>query len=303
MPRFSSARKQAIRSIRHKTAIGESRDQNINKQIHSYGTERNYIDQLTQVGEWLVYNGNRQGTSNISPNLAIAYLEERAEYVIQKTLDLDRQALQTLKSLKNFKLPVIKSSIGQTGRLGKQSRAYTFQQIDLIKMKQSDRFSFATELIQATGIRAQEMYTLRPIEYRNPTSGRNWSEHLFKGLEGKIYTVQGKGGLVRAVMIPSEIAHELEKHRHDSVEGVRDRRIIYKSLYDVTGGQNWSQNFSKTSKFLFEWSNGGHGLRHGYAQRRMKTLQMHGFLYKQALEIVSQEMGHFRPEITETYLR
>jgi len=35
----------------------------------------------------------------------------------------------------------------------------------------------------------------------------------------------------------------------------------------------------------------------------MSELQQHGYLYQQALSIVSQELGHFRPEITEIYLR
>jgi hypothetical protein len=34
----------------------------------------------------------------------------------------------------------------------------------------------------------------------------------------------------------------------------------------------------------------------------MATLQRH-LTRKQALAVVSQEMGHFRPEITEVYLR
>lgn len=50
-------------------------------------------------------------------------------------------------------------------------------------------------------------------------------------------------------------------------------------------------------------STGAHGLRHSYAQERMTELQNRGLSRDAALETVSQEMGHFRPEITETYLR
>jgi hypothetical protein len=35
----------------------------------------------------------------------------------------------------------------------------------------------------------------------------------------------------------------------------------------------------------------------------MSELQHGGLSRDEALETVSQEMGHFRPEITETYLR
>jgi hypothetical protein len=36
---------------------------------------------------------------------------------------------------------------------------------------------------------------------------------------------------------------------------------------------------------------------------RMCELQESGYAYHQALGIVSQEMGHFREDITEVYLR
>ena len=42
---------------------------------------------------------------------------------------------------------------------------------------------------------------------------------------------------------------------------------------------------------------------HNFAQERMDELQGSGFSYDDALVIVSQEMGHFRGDITETYLR
>jgi len=46
-----------------------------------------------------------------------------------------------------------------------------------------------------------------------------------------------------------------------------------------------------------------HANRHAYAQERMRELQGNGYPYRQSLAIVSQELGHFRPDITEVYLR
>ena len=60
-------------------------------------------------------------------------------------------------------------------------------------------------------------------------------------------------------------------------------------------------SFSKTSSHVLGWSRGGHGLRHTYAQERMKEITK--IEYERALKIVSQEMGHFRPNITLIYLR
>lgn len=51
------------------------------------------------------------------------------------------------------------------------------------------------------------------------------------------------------------------------------------------------------------FSNGGHGLRHSYAQERMAELQQRGMRYDQAKATVAQEVGHFDKETTEAYLR
>lgn len=45
------------------------------------------------------------------------------------------------------------------------------------------------------------------------------------------------------------------------------------------------------------------GLRHSYAQKSMDELQGQGKHYRHARELVSQELGHFRGDIVEVYLR
>jgi len=82
-----------------------------------------------------------------------------------------------------------------------------------------------------------------------------------------------------------------------------DREINYLQRYDIGGGHKWSCSFSKASSRTLFFSNGGHGLRHSYAQERMDELKGLGLSRQVALETVSQELGHFRAEITEVYLR
>lgn len=48
---------------------------------------------------------------------------------------------------------------------------------------------------------------------------------------------------------------------------------------------------------------GSHGLRHNYAQTRMNVVQNDGLTYAEARRKISQELGHNRPEVLETYLR
>ena len=117
------------------------------------------------------------------------------------------------------------------------------------------------------------------------------------------YIVEGKGGLRREILVDRELAARLETHRLDSPQQVSDRGIFYEQHYDIGGGKSWSQSVSDAADRALGWSNGAHGLRHSYAQERMAELQDAGKIYNEAREIVSQELGHFRADVVETYLR
>lgn len=113
----------------------------------------------------------------------------------------------------------------------------------------------------------------------------------------------GKGGLAREVSIPNELATRLEAVRLNEPRTVRDRGVLYRQHYAVGGGQALSQAFSAASKAVLGYSTGIHGVRHSYAQQRHYELQRLTGDPERALRIVSQELGHFRPEITQVYLR
>lgn len=270
--------------------------------IKSVGTVRNYEQGLRSVGTALARQGER--LKGLTPERAIEYLKDRAGQVAQKTLDLERQALQKMlqhveKNLEPGQtLPVIKSAVET--RLG--SRAYTAQQVAAIAEKQSEKHALATEIAYSAGLRAHELITLRPADDR-PADDRPALPEKFSGRNGVFYTVEGKGGLVREVLIPVELSDRLEKHRLDEPRSITDRGVHYQQHYDIGGGQQWSNSFSGASERALGWSNGAHGLRHSYAQERMVEVQSAGLTKEHAQEVVSQEMGHFRPEITETYLR
>ncbi|MVB79821.1 site-specific integrase, partial [Vibrio cholerae] len=74
----------------------------------------------------------------------------------------------------------------------------------------------------------------------------------------------------------NHLAEKLEERRLDTPQQLSDRGVNY--------------------------SNGAHGLRHSYAQNRYEQLANH-FERIDVMTIISQELGHFRPDITEVYLR
>ncbi len=280
---FASSEKQARRAIQKLS-------------FDSVRTEKNYEASLKLFCDFLKETKNGS-LEDFSKDVAISYLEKRAQEVRQKTLDQDRNAIQAL--LKD-KIERINSEI----ETELKSRAYTREQIELIIEHQNERNALATRIAADAGLRAHELFTLRKVEERAGSTAREYRKDRFNYRENvEIYTVQGKGGLVREVAISKELADELESRRISEPKIIYDRDVKYESLYDIGGGKSWSESFSRAAKSELGWSEGAHGLRHTYAQERVESLQEHGYFYQDALEIVSQEMGHFRPDITEVYLR
>lgn len=299
---FRSAGNQAAHTMKNARAHGESRyEQKENKdedggKVHSIGTERNYTQALAGLANWMQEHEEGRALSSVDEGTARQYLIERSEEVSQKTLDLDRQAITAAFG---FDLERIKSEISTI----LESRAYTQEQISRVADAQTAKNALATELAAAAGLRAHELLTLRPANEQPASTHREYREDRFTGREGERYTVIGKGGLIREVMIPKGLAARLEAARLDKPNTVYDRGIRYQQHYGIGSGQRWSSSFSQASNRALGWSSGAHGMRHTYAQERVHELQVHGYSYHSAKEIVSQELGHFRADVIDCYMR
>ena len=269
--------------------------------IPSVGTFRNIKQSLKTIAQ--SFKDNKQASINlVTPEQATQYLEDRAVEIGQKSLDMERQALQhVLQYNRNLAqketLQVIKSEYAQV----LHSRAYTTEQVREIVNHQTAHNAISTEIAYAAGLRAHELFTIRPSVER-PADPRPAHESKFEGRKGVSYTVTGKGGLTREIQLPRELSGRLEGYRLPEPEKVNDRGVHYERNYSIGGGNAWSASFTRASQNAHRWSNGAHGLRHSYAQERMSEVQQQ-HPRNEALRIVSQEMGHFRPDITEVYLR
>ena len=289
------------------------------RHIRSVGTARNYESRLKQITVYL--QEHRLGSlRDMTPGSALEYLRQRAATVGQKTLDMERQALQSmmqhvtqqlapgqrLEVIKSTALPRTRGQAGQPTlgrRLSEESRLYTREQLSLITARQSPHNALATEIAHAAGLRAHELLTLRRLHHQTPDV-RPAHDLKFFGIrdESIAYSVHGKGGLTREVRVPLSLARRLEATRLAEPRNVTDRGVHYKQSYELGGGQPWSKSFGAASKAALGWSKGAHALRHCYAQSRLARLQRELPL-NEAKRVVSQELGHFRPEITEVYLR
>lgn len=243
---------------------------------------------------------------NITVEQAQQYIVDRAVELTQPSLDRVRETLDKL--LHHTQKLSIESTLEKV-RSEKEtvlsSRSYTQEQISLIAESQREQNSLSTEIASAAGLRAHELLTIERIDERAITTVEN-KENLvaakFGGRDAN-YTVQGKGGLVREIHIPGHLSERLEARRLDTPRQITDRGVRYEQKYEINGGQKWSNSFSQASNRNFGWSNGGHGLRHTYAQQRMNSLAQQKISYNDARLIVSRELGHFRAYVVEIYLR
>lgn len=275
------------------------------KVITSLGTERSYRQAIFNYFCWCDFN-NIHPDRFSSIRVLTEFLEERSEWVKQKTIDQERQALQLIYQQK---LPCIRSQIISV----LEKRSYSYEQVSAILFHQSEKNSLTSYLALYCGLRAHEAATILPMGERAPSSHRTWDLRRFLGYpEHRLYTVVGKGGLIRVVAVPLWLAKKLEARRIPP-RRVIDRGIYYFSHYEIGFGQAWSQSFTSSSQRALGYSTGGHGLRHSYSKWRLeKLIEELGLINpkwspaqinQDALLILSQELGHFRFEISLTYLR
>lgn len=272
--------------------------------IASQGTVRNYEQALKTCCDYMK-EFKLGALRDITPEQAKSYLELRATENAQSTIDMDRQAIQfmmqhvTHQLTPDQKLDVVKSS--QETIL--ESRGYTPEQVQRITEHQSEKHALSTQICHEAGLRVHELFTLRPSGEVAPSPREVHAEKFSHMPEPtKTYTVEGKGGLIREVQIPTRLAEQLEARRLDVPMVVVDRNISYTTHYDLAAGHKFSDAFAKASIRGLGYSNGAHGLRHSYAQDRYEQLANH-MERIDVMKVISQELGHFRPDITEVYLR
>ncbi|MES2362972.1 MAG: hypothetical protein V4646_14420 [Pseudomonadota bacterium] len=285
------ARKMAAAISRH----GVSKTHAEKRTLRSIGTERTYRDVLCVLGKWLWMWGKKLISANHKDGTA--FLIFRATQVCQKTLDRDRLILSRYfnNDLKKFVSKI--SSREQRGR------AYPSSQIMRMMMMCADpRLAISIELCHHAGLRATELNNISRPEDR-PESARNWREDRFHLTSDQVlYTVHGKGGLVRSVTIPRELAQRLEMFRRSEPVQIEDREIKHRSFYDIESGKKFSARFGRLSQNILGFSHGAHGLRYGYVQRRLLQLVISRIPFERARLIVANEIGHFSPANIRYYL-
>ncbi|MFA0159272.1 integrase [Vibrio sp. 10N.261.46.A3] len=299
--KFTSKQKRQVKHYirqffnQHYNALGKSKTEAPQGMIRSVRTFNHHLDITYRIMERL----NIRNINNLNQKRAKAWLKIRKDEICKKSLQNEKKVLERILSINK---PGVKLALpsGLKDR-EKTNRAYPITSIEKIMNRQQARTRLSTKLCYQAGLRAKEIYTLRRIDELSPSTQRQWRDDLFAGLEGEKYVVNGKGGLLRAVMIPTELAKELEIYRLDSPIQIKDRKADILTHYNLVGGIRFTNAFYNMSTKVLGYSHGAHGLRYTYAQQRMGDNNP-GNTYETNKLIVSQELGHFRSDITDHYL-
>lgn len=240
--------------------------------------------------------------TSIAP--VVKFLNELSKVYNSNTLKKYKQALQwVLRNNGKLKMHETLEDINPGLDVDYAPRFYTPEQFStLYERCETPQQRASLAICYYSGLRAHEILTILTGNQREPHK-RPALDTKFKYMDGRLYTVRGKGGLIRLVCIPHPYADNLEALRLSIPEKVKDRGKFYYSHYAIIGGARLSSWFSQFSKEVLGFSNGVHGLRHSYAQKRFEVLLNRHLSLDKVLRTVSQELGHFRPEITKVYLR
>ncbi|MBF0201895.1 MAG: site-specific integrase [Desulfamplus sp.] len=170
-----------------------------------------------------------------------------------------------------------------------QARAYDNPKAILLQIK-DEKHELVARLQYEGGARIREACLI--------TEDRLGSLKIDKisGREIGTITLQGsdtKGGKGREIIIEKETFERLSRF-------IQKEKQLY---LDATAKNIYRAELKAAAEATGQRYTGSHGLRHNYAQERMNTYQEKGVGYHAACRMVSQEMGHERPSITEWYLR
>ncbi|MFT0172095.1 tyrosine-type recombinase/integrase [Paraburkholderia mimosarum] len=256
--------------------------------ITSVGTGRITEQAERRFMEWRRTNGLRLDGPYLKAE-ADEFLTEYAETHGQSSTDSTRLGLSRLLGLRFTHVPSLIETV-------LEGRAITWDEVRQIIKHQREWNALSTLASLDAGLRAHELATLRREDELEPSQHRNWTPTMFLGRKNYVRMVTtGKGGLRRPVALSSPIAEAIEARRMSAAEKRTDRGVHREPIFDLGSGQRLSQSFSYASLTALGYSLGYHSLRHGFAQRRVGELVTLGYDFMTAVQMVSVELGHFRP--------
>lgn len=264
----------------------------------SIKTRSRYSEGVKHLSKFLAESYNKQNLNNIENKHLEAYVEQMqdADYstsYVTTNMSAIRFFVDQIKDSSyiksNKELGVISRS--KEERIG-DNKAWTREQVrEMQNIAHSKGFERVSDMIQLgykQGLRVHEVTRL----------DRN---DLKRALREDQLTVKGKGGLVRKVPLRGQEVRQ-------TIQKLIDRTDVRQSKVFVREGEKTHEVIKQAQNFIANNRPVGenisfHGLRHTYSQERYQELRAEDKDHYQSRLELSHELGHFRVEITDIYLK
>ncbi len=261
--------------------------------IYSYKTADQYRDISKEAFRYAKEQFNVKDIEKLQGEHIRAYLESKiADGIKYSTFQKYSAALEKLEIALNkyaethdtgkeyhFDLSSVREQAREVLERTQVTRAYENPQA-LINSIQNPEYHVIAQAQYEGGFRISEL---------NHLSEKNFKEN------NTFQVISGKGGKDREVPLSKETYQALQSllDKADKSDG--------KYKFNMDAYRNALKEAAQTSNQEYT---GSHGLRWNFAQEKFMELQRdHGKTYEQALQIVSNLLGHERADITEHYLR
>ncbi len=264
--------------------------------IHSTRTLNSY---KTTVLSFCRFQKEKYGIKDMtktSPDAVKAFFSDRMLHSKHSTIKTELAAIEKFATALHSFSPDVASGI---------ERAIEEVRADLKKMDRSEEASRALEnpleIISELQDPNYRLIALLQYEGGFRISEATWiKEHQLLGIKQDPYTgnikgyveVCGKGGKLYRSSVSQKTYTELQN------------LIVSSTKHELKVDEyDYSMSVKHAAEKPGVDYHGTHDFRHTHAQKRFAELQKHGYSREDALHIVSHEMGHSRPDITERYLK
>jgi len=260
--------------------------------IHSHGTYERYFGIAKKFVDQMDKEGIRR-TNQVSEERLNHYLIEKAESVTENTMKLNLSAFRKYLSISSWKERedlrelIRKNYYIFLGRAGESGEALPFSNpervIETIKKPQHQAIATIQLL---TGARIDDV----------PKVAENL-RHWQRGQRPIIHILRSKGGRNRW------LDYEDRTEKFNSVlEAVQTLLPFIDEKGWKTVKKEYYPDLRRAAAVWEETYTGSHALRVNYAQRRHKELLEKGLSEKEALKILTQELGHNRISVAKGYV-
>jgi len=260
--------------------------------LHSPDTAKDYASTWKLLGEYAKETFGIKSLEKITGEHVAAYLdfkhecgqakntlESKASHIGKLAAALERWNGKNYDTIREG-VEVMRPTIAEAPEKALADRAYADPKA-LVAMLPVGNIWLAGKILQESGVRITEGTRIAASQLRGVSTDRHTGKEVGR------YEYIGKGGKVGMATMSVETYRELEK------------AIAEKGTFEVR-----QDSFRDALKKIAgaEYNNRSvHGIRYNYAQARLHELQAHGMSRDQAKAVVSKEMNHERPEITELY--